>query len=256
MKFLWNEKKMPLAVGAMGLVGMALRLLIALVATDSRGLTVSGHPLTVILWGLTAVVAAAVSVFVWNRAGSRNYGANFPASSGAAIGCGIMALCVMASSALNLERSTLGYVHYGLGLVSGSCLIFLTYGRYRGIATSFLFHCFVCVFLAVHLVSRYRPWSGDPQMLDYIFEVFACVLLMLYAYQQAAFQVGMGKRRTLLWLGLAAGYCSFVAVATAPMPLLYLGGGIWALTNLCSLELPRRRKAAPEAPRPEEDETA
>lgn len=257
MKTFLNPKDLPLAAGLMGIGGALLRLLAALLATDRRGLIQQGHILVILLWAVTALTVLLVTLPVRQLGGSRKYNLNFSASKAAAFGCGVMALCVMVTAAFSLERSGLGYLRYGLGLAAGSCLIFLAYGRFRGIHVSFLFHCVVCVFFAIHMVSRYRVWSGDPQLLNYVFEVFASVGLMLFAYQQAAFEVGLGKRRTQLWLGLMSGYFCLVSLPGVSYPLLYLGGAVWTLTNLCTLTPPpRRKRAAPEAPRQKTNETA
>ena len=257
MKTIIDPKKLPLWAGAMGFLAVVLRQLIMALATDSRNLLIPGHPLVIALGVLSAVTVVLVTVPVLGLGGGRKYAVNFPASLPAAIGCGILAAGLMATVALDLERTTLGYLHYGLGLASGSCLIFLSYARYRGIKVSFLLHMVICAFFAVHMVSRYRPWSGDPALLEYVFEVFAAVGLMLFAYHQAAFQVGLGKRRMQLWLGLLTGFSCLAALPGCGAPLLYLGGAAWTLTNLCSLTPPpRRKKVAPEAPRPEKHETA
>lgn len=257
MKKILNPKNLPLTVFAAGILALLLRFLVNLLAIDSRGLIVTSHPLVIILWIVTALTAALTLLQVWGMDGSRRYTPNFPASRSAAISCGIMALCTMVTTALSWEITTLGLLRYVLGLAAGACLIFLTYCRYRGIKPSFLFHAVVCVFFAIHMVSRYRPLSAEPQMLNFLFEIFACVGLTLFAYQQAAFEVGLGKRRMQLALGLLTAYCCLVAIPAAPRPLLYAGGAVWALTNLCTLTPPpRRRKAAPEAPRDDTHETA
>lgn len=257
MKTFLNPKDLPLAVGLMGIGGALLRLLMMLLATDRRGLIQPGHILVTLLWVVTALTVLLVTLPVRKLGGSRKYSLNFSASRAAAFGCGVMALCLLITTAFSLERSGLGYLRYGLGLAAGSCLIFLSYGRFRGINVSFLFHCVVCTFFAIHMVSRYRVWSGDPQLLDYVFEVFACVGLMLFAYQQAAFELDMGNRRKQLCLGLLTAYFCLTALPRVSSPLLYLGGAVWTLTNLCTLTPPpRRKRAAPEAPRPKENETA
>lgn len=257
MKTFLNPKDLPLAAALMGIGGALLRLLVMLLAVDRRGLIQPGHILVILLWAVTGLTVLLVTLPVLKLGGSRKYNLNFFPSKAAAFGCGLMALCVLVTAAFSLERSGLGYLRYGMGLAAGSCLIFLAYSRFQGISISFLFHCIACIFFAIHMVSRYRIWSGNPQLLDYVFEVFACVGLMLFAYQQAAFELGMGKRRMQLWLGLLTAYCCLTALPGASYPLLYLGGAVWTLTNLCTLTPPpRRKRVAPEAPRHQENETA
>ena len=58
---------------------------------------------------------------------------------------------------------------------------------------------------------------------------------MLFSYYQTAFDVGMGKRRMQLGTGLLTVFACFAAIPGSQTALLYLTGGIWALTNLCAL---------------------
>ena len=257
MKHLLKAKDLPAVIGALGVLGMLLRFLINMTAMDAGGLVIPGHPLAVALCLVTAAAVVLTVTRVWSLDGGRKYAPNFPASRAAAVGCGLMALCTMVTVAFSWERSGLGLWRYALGVAAGSGLIFLAFARFRGSKPSFLFHTVVCAFFAIHMVSRYRPWSGDPQLLDYIFEVFACIGLMLFAYYQASFEVGLGKRRVQLGLGLLTAYCCLTALPGSLFPLLYGGGAVWTLTNLCNLTPPpRRKKVAPEAPRQKANETA
>ena len=257
MKTVLNPKKLPQTVFVLGLAGLLLRLLISWLALDGRGLIRPGHILVIGLWVVTAAAVALVIAGVGKLDGGRKYGPNFPASKSAAIGCGVMAACTMVTVALSWERTTLGLLRYCLGAAAGCGLIVIAFERFRGSKPGFLFRAAACAFFAVHMVSRYRPWSGDPELLDYVFEVFACVGLMLFAYYQTAFAVGLGKRRMQLAVGLLTAYCCLTAVPGSPCPLLYAGGAVWTLTNLCNLTPPpRRKKVAPEAPRDEKNETS
>ena len=257
MKNILKPKNLPVAVGGLGVIGMLLRFLVNWIALDQRGQIIANHPLVMMLWLVTAAAVVLTVTMVWNLDGGRKYAPNFPASKAAAGGCGLMALCTMVTVALSWERSGLGLWRYALGVAAGSCLIFLAFARFRGVKPAFFFHTVVCAFFAIHMISRYRPWSGDPQLMDYLFEVFACIGLMLFAYYQASFEVGMGKRRMQLGIGLLTAYCCLTALPGSLFPLLYAGGAVWTLTNLCNLTPPpRRKKVAPEAPRQKANETA
>ena len=74
---------------------------------------------------------------------------------------------------------------------------------------------------------------------------------MLTAYHRAAFEAGIGKRRRFLYCGMMAGVLCFAALGHTDAPLVYLGGGIWSLLNLCPT-LPPRRRRKPTAPPSEE----
>lgn len=257
MKSILKPTKLPMAVGIMGLVSLILRALARWMAVDARGLLPTNHPLVVLMWLVSLAAAVIVIAGVRDLGGGRKYAPNFPASKTAAAGCIVLALCILVTVLGNWEMAGLGLLRsvFGIGAVAG--LVVIAICRFRGKMPEFYFHSLVCLFFGVHMVICYRPWSGDPQLFDYFFEVLACVGLMLFAYQQAAFEVGLGKRQTQLLLGLLSGYCALAALPGCGYPVLYIGGGVWALTNLCNLvPPPRRKKVAPEAPRDNAHETA
>lgn len=257
MKQVIDPKKLPLTVFLLGLLAMVLRWLVGMLAIDGRGLILPGHPVVVALWVVSAVAAVLVLISVRTLDGGRKYEANFSTSRSAAFGCGVMALCAIFTGVFSSELAGLGLIHKALAVAAGVGMAFVAFARFRGITPNFFYHAVACVFFAIHMVSRYRPWSGDPALLEYVFEVFACVGLMLFAYHQAAFAVGMGKRRTELTLGLLTAFCCLAALPGSEYPLLYAGGGVWTVTNLCSLTPPpRRKRAVPEAPRQDAHETA
>ena len=46
--------------------------------------------------------------------------------------------------------------------------------------------------------NRYQPWSGNPQIQDWLFSLVGAVGLTLCAYHQSAFSADRGKRRSFL----------------------------------------------------------
>ena len=61
MKKILNPKKLPLAVGLLGLGGLVLRQLVIAMATDHKNLIIPGHPLVIALWVTTALTAVLVT---------------------------------------------------------------------------------------------------------------------------------------------------------------------------------------------------
>jgi hypothetical protein len=83
----------------------------------------------------------------------------------------------------------------------------------------------------LHKDGHYQTWGSQPQWLNWFFSMAASVLLTLFSYQQAAFDVNLGSRRTQQLTGLTAAFFCIGAIARESS-MLYLGGAVWALTNL------------------------
>ena len=247
----------PLALTA-GLAACALRLGLYASAVDVKGLLISGHPLTLSLWALTALVLAAVCAVTVRLEGSADYADNFSPSPAAALGCAAMAagsLVTVLTGEAGLP-GILATVWMAAGILSAAALAVLALLRWNGARPHFALYAVMCLFLALHTVCRYRPWSGNPQLMDYLFALFACIGLMLFAFYQSGFALGMGKRRMQLTVGLLTAFACFACLPMAEHPLLYLGGGLWTLTDLCSLTpVPKQiEEPQPEEPQPESGE--
>lgn len=242
MKQLFNIKYLPAAVAVCGGVALLLRLELYLSAVDEKGLLIPGHPLWVLLVGLTAAVMVGIVICLWPLYGSLRYGDNFSASRWAALGSAIGGIAMMLAVALSQPQPGKLYLAWkALGLLGGLCLMGAGYLRLQGRRPNFLLYGTVCVFWLLHLVSHYRAWSVEPQLPDYLFSLLASVALLMFSYYQTAFSVGSGKRRNMLAVGLAGAYFGIAAMYGSDTPLLYGGSALWALTNLCSLVPVRRR---------------
>lgn len=242
MKQFIKPNRIPVIVAACGTVGFLLRLQLYACALDEKNLLPAGHPLEVLLLGLTAAVLAFLIVTLWPLYGSLRYGDNFPASQAAALGSVLGAVGMLASVLLAEARTDGLYSLWKtLGLLSGVCLLLTGRARLEGKQPNFLLYGVVSVFWLVHLVYNYRAWSINPQPQDYLFSLLASVGMLMLSYYQTAFAVGTGKRRNMLAVGLGGAYFAMVAVSGCEMPLLYGGSAVWALTNLCSLVPVRRR---------------
>ena len=141
----------------------------------------------------------------------------------------------------------LGTVWRVLALASVPCLAAAGLARKQGRRPFFLLHMTVCLFLVVHIVNQYRSWSGNPQLQDYAFSLFGQVAMVFFAYYTAAFDVGLGKRRMQLGMGLAAVYLNLTGLSWGDYPLVCLGCLAWAFTDLCALTpKPRPKKTESE----------
>lgn len=238
--------KLSILAGALGFATLLLRAALYLLATDSKGLLVQGHPLDILIWAVSAAAVVLTVVKVWPLDGSARYFHNFSASIPAAIGtfalAGGTAFTILSSrfSSLPLEL-----LRTGCGLLVIPAMTWVGLCRWSGRRPAFLFHGVTCLYLMLYCVGQYQAWSSLPQIQNYFFCMAGSLLLTLFAYQQTAFDVGMGNRRAQLSTGLLAAFFCIAAIAGGDNPVLYLTGSIWALTNLCNpVPVPRRKRSS------------
>ena len=231
-----SKIRLPAAAAALGLGACILRFCLYAFGTDEKGLLIPGHPLTVALWALTAAAAGFVLIGVRKEKGSRRYAHNFPAGNLPGFGCFAFAAGLFVTVMANRHAyETLDFIRNIVCLLAVPALAAVAVCRRQGKRPLFGFHALVCLALMLHTVSYYRSWSSRPQLVDSVFPMMGCLLLMLFAYYQTAFDVNMGSRRMQLDTGLLAAVFCFAAIPESQTQLLYLTGGIWTLTNLCSL---------------------
>lgn len=125
------------------------------------------------------------------------------------------------------REDTLAGAHRVLGYLSAGCLCLAAMTRWQG-KNPGLLHGVVCVFFCLHLAERYRVWSSDPQMGDYLWQLLACVGLTLTAYHSTARDVGMGRRRRHTAIALITAFFSMTCLFTGDSGWFYLTGGLWA----------------------------
>lgn len=236
MKKFLKPNDLPVMTAALGGLGLVLRRLVYAFAVDEKNLFISGHPLEILLALVTAAALMYIFATVRKLDGSNRYVDNFQASVPALVGHGAAAVGIFLTVLFGEPgmRNYLGVSWKIMGFISPVCLLLAGCARMQGKRPFFLLHLFPCLFLMFHIVNHYQVWSGNPQILDYSFELFGTMALMLFAYYSAAFDVGSGRRRMHLGAGLAAVYLCMAELALTEYPWLYLGGIAWALTGLCT----------------------
>jgi len=235
MKKLTNVNHLPLVVAALGAVAAVLRWLLYRMV-DGRLLLPENHPLQWLVVGLTVAAGVLIVAGIRNLDGHPGYRKNFAPSLPAAMGA------FLAAAGILFTVLTEGAPRDGmfeswwrlLGIAAAPCFVWVGICRYQGKKPFFLYYVAICGFLAFHMLNNYQYWSGTPQTMDFVYSLLACVVLMLFAYYQAAFCVGVGKRRMQLFMGLFGGFLSIVALSGTDYWCLYCGCGVWALTNLCT----------------------
>lgn len=251
MKNVFKPTNLPKLTAVLGVIGLVLRRLLYAVAVDERNLLPANHPLELLLWVVTAAALVYITVTVWKLDGSNRYVDNFGPSFPAAVGHVVMAAGVLLTVLLNVPmlENGIGRIWKVLGFLSAPCLLLAGYGRLQGKRPFFLLHLIPCLFLVFHIVNHYQVWSGNPQLQDYLFTLFGTIALMFFTFYHAAFDVGSGRRRMHLFMGLAALYLCIVDLSFTEYLFLYVGGITWVLTDLCTLT-PKPR------PQPKESEKA
>lgn len=245
MKRILRPANLIWLVLAGGGIGLLLRLWLFATRAETTGLLAASHPAKPLLWLVTAAVVAAVVWCTKDLEQGAKYRFNFPASPLGALGCALGAASIGITSVAEwiTYPDALTVVSSLLGILSASALVFLAKNRQDGQRQSVLYHTVICAYLMFRLVSQYRHWSGDPQLMDYCFQLLASVCLLLSVYQNAAFDVRQGNRKLHTIFHMGAVYFSCLSLVSISDAVFYLGTGIWMLTNICNLTPMPRQEA-------------
>lgn len=232
-----SRKLYPLLGLALGLVGAGCRFLLYALGMDEKGLLVPGHPAAVLLWVVTAaaVLAAVLAAMTFredNKAPDETC-----RSIPEALGTAVMALGVLSTLLLpeNNGIATLLRLHRILSVLAFFCLLAAAVFRLMGKPVPFGCYAGAAVFFFVHVVTRYRAWSGNPQMADYLHALGAGLCLSLVSYYETALVVGLGGRRQRFALGILGIFCCVSAAARGEYPALHLCGAVWILSVLLTV---------------------
>lgn len=238
MKRLLKNKYLPILAFGAGIVGMVLRALLYARCLDERNLLPAGHPLELLLWVVTAVTLGYLIARIQKLSGSNRYVDNFRPSAVAAVGHILAGAGFLLTALINepMMHNYLGTIWKLLGIAAGPCLMLAGINRVQGKRPFFVLHMTPCLFLVLHIINHYQLWSGNPQLQDYVFALFGTMTLTFFAFYSAAFDVGSGRRRMHLGMGLAAVYLCLVSLPQTEHLFLNVGGIVWALSDLCTLE--------------------
>ena len=219
-----------------GVIGLALRAWLVLTATDEKGLLIETHPAHALVFILTALVMLVLFLAIRPLKALNRYPALFPNPAIAGIGCVIAALGILWVSLRDLTLRTDGVTKacVALGALATASLIVISVCRFRGRRPACYFHSAVTVYLMLHLVSQYRLWSAEPQLMVYFFPLLASVFLMLTAYHSAVLDACKGSRRWFVLCNQGALFCCCLS-AWSESWLFYLAMGFWMYTGLCDL---------------------
>lgn len=244
MKRSVSYKLLPALPVLAGAIALLLRFTLYTMENQS-GLLPGRHPLHIASVLLAACTAVLLAFFTALLKGPNGYEQNFPFSRPRAQGsflAGLLMLPVV-SGIWSGAAGTLDLIWAVLGFAASGCLIASGYFQLKGAKPHFLLYFVICLFFVLHMICKYREWSGNPQVEDYVFSLLGCVCLALFAYHKAAFSAGMGRRRMLLFSGMLAVFFCIGALIGDADARFYAAGGIWTVSNLCTIDPPK----APEA---------
>lgn len=237
MKKMINRRELPLVCLAMGGLGLVLKKGLYAFGSDALGLLIPWHPMEI---GLMLVTAAALALIV-TQARREEFAGKAALAGGA--GCFFSAAGILLTVTLSQPLTT-DYTAFGwraLGFAAGVSQMMVGYARLTGRKPLFFLHLIVSLFYVFHILDHYRAWSSDPQIPDFLFTLLSTVTLALFAFYCAVEDVGLGRSRMRLGMGLAALYFCVVELADTDFFLLFLSGAVWVYTALL---LPKTRKGA------------
>ena len=236
MKILKKIIAPPWLALILGVPAMACMAALRRMAMDEQLMFEPGHPAGLLLWALTAVMAVLLAVSLRRLGGKAKYARMFPASAPAAAGILAAGLGLLWTNLRDLASGgeLIELVVWVLGLVSGVCLVYLAWCRWRGIRASFLLWSCVTAYLMLRLMLSYQTWSSQPELLHYFFPLLGSVCVTLAFYYRTAFCVGMGSRRMYLAFAQMGMFCCLVTLA-AGFDAFYAGMLLWSGLDLCSL---------------------
>ena len=223
-----------------GVLTLGLRLYLYRTGFDHKNILSSYHPLHLICMGLAGLTALYLALAVRKLDGSKKPRRNFPPHPLRDLAI-IAAGCLIAVHGIVLFREAtaiLPRIRASLALGAACAMLLCPFVPRKKLGLKSLLHGIITVFFAVDMLCRYREWSGNPQLPDYVFQIFACIALCLCSYHRLAFDAELGKRRMLLWTSMMALYLCVSCVSGPDTEIFYLGGALWAGSCLCSPKPP------------------
>lgn len=216
-----------------GAAGVILRLFMIKTGLDEAGLLERGDLSSYGLWAVSLLFLLILALSLKKLGVNGSYADNFPKSRlyGTVSMTGGVLLVLESVRQILAASPLIGWA----GVLAGVCMMLTGLCRARGERPSPAFHCIVCVFFILRLISSFRHWSSDPQLQDYAVQLMACVCLMLLSFHRTSCDAKIINRRHTVFLGLAAIYFCMVSVTDDDTPLLYLASGLWAFGSLCTL---------------------
>lgn len=258
-----NYVVLPIIAAAAGIGGAALRHKELLHAFEPEtGLAIPGHPLSVALILLSMIVAALfllVSLRLkdislpgkkpWTlfRCSSPVYAVMGSIAGLLLLGYGVQELAGSVSDQSHLiSRLLLGC----MAAWSAVSILLLVQKNYRSSTTagSGTLTLVPVFFSCLWLILAYRDRAADPVILDYAYELFAIIFLVLAFYFMAGFFFGKPKVRRMAFASFTGAYFCIVTLADAHdlgKTAAFAGGAIYLLSSAAVMLREAGRPALP-----------
>ena len=236
MKINWNLNMLRRLTVALAALAVGLRYLMYFIAVDEKGLLTPWNWPGILL---AVVIVAALALVIMGCRNLTDEDENPILVNDWIYGCVLAVGIVVVLLTGTTKGDNLAKIRYWLGWASVPCLLAATVMLHMGKRPAFVFHGVACLFFGLNLVDSYRLWSGEPQLMDYVFQLFGCAGLLLTAYQRTAFDVEAGSIRALRITELLAAFACLVAAPdSGQQALFYAAGGMWCLAGLHTPALP------------------
>lgn len=222
-----------------GLLGLVLRYFLYRFGIDEKGIVSSSHPLHLLCFVLVFATAAGL-LLALKTMKKRDFRPGSAASLCRFLG-GALAGVLMALSALGLFGGNTGLLSRARGilaLTAAAAMPLSVYAPREWKLPRLFGRALVCLYFVVDMLSRYRDWSGNPQLPDYVFHVAALVCLSLCSYHRLAFCTGIGKRKAHGFFSLMAMMLCLMSLVGPEPKIFYLSGALWAGAGMCTLTPP------------------
>lgn len=218
MKLLLKPRHLPWFTLAAGVLGLGLGIWLVSGGFDGSGLLRSPHPAGIGMILLSVLVPLFLLLSARPLVDTPAYKQLFPASALAMVGNLTAAAGILATDIY--EFVTTGTDPIALlsclaGLAAAGSFCFLAYARQRGNRPHPVFHICITVYFMLHLISQYRAWSSETQLLIYAAPMLASVFLMLSAYFYATLDAGIGKRKWYIFCNCCAQFFCCLAVCSS-----------------------------------------
>ena len=130
------------------------------------------------------------------------------------------------------------------GLAAAFCWIGTALLRYRGSRPHVGLYLLPVLFFAAMLIVEFRIWSRDPAILDYCYDLFALISVMLGLFYVGSFSLDRGRRRMAVFFLLCGLFFCAASIAGSRLRHCCIMGGtmLWMLLHLWRLLRPGRRQ--------------
>lgn len=227
---LTDKSRYPALIAASGgILGLILRVMLYRTGFDDRGILSSSHPLHLACLALAAGMLVCLALAA---AGSEEAPGDQPLLRfflGLSAGFFLLVHCL---ALYRQSFSSLRVIRCLLTAAAGIAMTVCLFPAKQSRNVSPVCHGTVCACFAGDMLCRYRHWSGNPQLPDYVFHVLAGVALSLCAYQTLALYTGLGKPRLRRFFCLSALFLCILCLAGPEPRAFYLSGALWAAACL------------------------